>query len=471
MASSTNAVRRISVSLAAILAVSPAPAVAQSIAVQLRNLDGSAPVAGVVVTLVDTGGTTAEERLSDARGQALLSAKAAGMYRIRVSRIGLPQYTSEPVLLAKFERKDVPLWLPSSPAPGRPTTALNDGSRCYMGDRGQAGADLWSATMLAFRASELSASATNRRTTVRSWSRWVPADGARFTRDTVFAEEAAMPFAGIDPADLSANGWIQPNDRGETTYYWPDARLLLSGEFAAAHCFALVLGQSARSGLAGIRFVTARGRRLPDIEGIAWVDAEKAELRVLEFRYVNVRLPWGHSGGQVEFGRLPSGRWAVTRWSMQAPVFEEYESMSQGAQGPAATRRARLLGRNEFGGTVSVTVDAPTRVDAPAPRAVPPTRPDPPTRVDLGRASLNGFVLDSAASQPLREVQVSVFGERLRASTDDRGAFYFEDVPAGTVDLEFLVTSPSGAVVREQRRVTIERKTSMTIVVRIPMQH
>ncbi len=53
-----------------------------------------------------------------------------------------------------------------------------------------------------------------------------------------------------------------------------------------------------------------------DIRGTLWLDARTGELRNVEYEYTG--LPDGSrrspSGGRVEFRRLPSGAWIVSRW-------------------------------------------------------------------------------------------------------------------------------------------------------------
>jgi hypothetical protein len=66
-------------------------------------------------------------------------------------------------------------------------------------------------------------------------------------------------------------------------------------------------------------FTPARPRvEVKDIVGTFWVDRASGELRWLEYRYTNVTAAAEHAGvgGRVEFLRLKSGEWFVSRWNI-----------------------------------------------------------------------------------------------------------------------------------------------------------
>src|SRR5262249_53043076 len=115
------------------------------------------------------------------------------------------------------------------------------------------------------------------------------------------------------------------SDTSGTTYYAPDAEVLLSDFFAAAHCFHLVEPPRSAgvSSLIGVAFQPLRDRPvLHDIDGTLWLDRTSAELRTLEFRYTGLPdyVAPANPGGKVEFLRLSDGGWLVSRWSVRMPV-------------------------------------------------------------------------------------------------------------------------------------------------------
>ena len=125
------------------------------------------------------------------------------------------------------------------------------------------------------------------------------------------------------------------------TYYAPDEAVLLSDQFAATHCFQVVRNNE-RPGQVGIEFKPVRGRPVPDVAGILWVDESTAELRELIFRFVNAGLlERFKGGGHARFRRVPSGSWIVDDWAIRGPVLEKARD---------AFRDLKLTGYVEDGG-------------------------------------------------------------------------------------------------------------------------
>src|SRR5439155_23469679 len=52
----------------------------------------------------------------------------------------------------------------------------------------------------------------------------------------------SRPFASVSPAELSKKGYVTSDTTGDWTFLAADASVLLSEEFAADHCFAIVSG-------------------------------------------------------------------------------------------------------------------------------------------------------------------------------------------------------------------------------------
>jgi hypothetical protein len=81
-----------------------------------------------------------------------------------------------------------------------------------------------------------------------------------------------------------------------------------------------------------------------DIRGVLWLDRQTAELRTLDYSYVNVPpiVESGHAGGHVEFLRLPDGSWTVSRWSIRYPMIAtRMERVQSEIPGVGSTDRAR----------------------------------------------------------------------------------------------------------------------------------
>src|SRR5262249_2262313 len=123
------------------------------------------------------------------------------------------------------------------------------------------------------------------------------------------------------PADELADKGYVASDNSGTTYYAPDADVLLSDSFASTHCFRLA-ASAADDHVIGVVFSPGRSHRdAHDIEGVLWLDRKSAELETLEFEYTNLPdfVQSSHPGGRVEFLRLSDGNWFVSRWSVRMP--------------------------------------------------------------------------------------------------------------------------------------------------------
>ena len=155
------------------------------------------------------------------------------------------------------------------------------------------------------------------------------------------------PFRAIPTRDLVLGGFVQEPE-GQVAYYAPDADVLLSDAFVRRHCFRLVRGQGESAGLLGLSFEALPQSRLPDIEGVMWLDPADAELRWLDYTYVNLASSIDQEGlgGMVEFASLPSGAWIIRSWWIRVPVVEWIPAQRQ------RPGRYRLTGINEGGGQV-----------------------------------------------------------------------------------------------------------------------
>jgi hypothetical protein len=172
---------------------------------------------------------------------------------------------------------------------------------------------------------------------------------------------AHKPFVPVDPERLATVGFVE-RDGEAVLYAAPDADVLLSDRFLEQHCFRLRSTGAPGPGLIGLAFEPMRGRRVPDVQGVLWVDRASAELRLLEFQYTRapVRGPRGVPGGRMEFERLPDGRWITSAWVIRMPV----------PLGPGVTAV------REVGGTVQKP-DTPAA--APLPADATPAAPTAPS--------------------------------------------------------------------------------------------
>ena len=386
---------------------------AQTVSGTVVNEAGGAPVRGALVSLLDAAGKRVGSALTDAQGAFALRAPAAGEFRVRAERVGMSSAASEPLPLAAGEARVLRLAT-------RSVAVMLEGIQVQAGDRGcvvspGAGAStaaLWDEARKALDAAEFTREQKASVFAIRRYRRVL--DPERFTVRQAEEDSAtgryASPFTALPAEDLASGGYVRT--RGdETLFFPPDASVLLSETFLDQHCFRVRRGRGENAGQVGLEFEPVRGRTLPDVRGVLWLDAANAELRTLDYAFTGVKLgsdatPWG---GRVHFDRLPSGGWIVRRWSLRMPQMGR----------PVARADLGLMGRSgapvlvavvEVGGEV-------TRVDeaAAAPR----------------RAAVAGVVWDSTRAAGVAGARVFLDGTSHAALTGADGRFRIEQVPEG----------------------------------------
>lgn len=172
--------------------------------------------------------------------------------------------------------------------------------------------------------------------------------------------------------------------------------------------------------LIGLGFRPVRDRRVPEIRGVLWVDRGSAELRHLEFEYVDVPVPVRVSGlgGRLEFERLASGAWIIRDWYIRIPhrVLIERRVGYQ-----RVTQRDSLIGFIDQGGIVRARGDASIALGEAAARTV---------RTTMRVVSLRGRVV-SPDGEPLEGARIVVDGLDSALVTDRAGMFTVADRSPG----------------------------------------
>jgi hypothetical protein len=253
-------------------------------------------------------------------------------------------------------------------------------------------------------------------------------------------------YESVPASDLEENGYVRPDGTG-WMYYAPDAEVLLSDTFLDTHCFQLRRGTGENAGSVGLAFQPVRDGKLPDIQGVLWLDGKSAELRYLEFEYI--RLPRRHgrrdAGGRVDFRRLPAGAWIVSHWRIRVPMAAVKESVGQGQ-----TVRLEARGpRREFGGEVTSVED--------------PRAPEPSTALGVVGGRVTAPDLESLPAG----LQVYLSGTVYRADVDSRGSFRIPDVPAGRYTA--TLTDPRIAALGfPAPHATVDVESGSVALVRLP---
>jgi hypothetical protein len=382
------------------------------------------PVPGVVVFMVDTSSTVVARGLTGERGEFRVAAARAGTYRLRTMRIGYRPMTSDPIvlLLGGESEKRVAI---SSAQLTLDTVRVTDRNSCHVAND-QAAASTYAAldqARTALSAAQLTLSGRNIRATTAAYDRTLDADGKRVIKQSSGTTTAyvTQPWRAISPDSAHRAGFIFIADDGSTTYFAPSIDVLLSNVFVEDHCFRLVADRK-ESDLVGVAFEPSSERtKIAEVRGTLWIDRKTAELRRLDYRYVN--LPQerdnGDPGGEVTFARLKNGGWVMSRWDIRMPVLErQFRDEALGGN------RVRLAAVQLAGGEIQLVTRANGSVLD--------------TLWSRPGLTLVGFVLDSARGTPIPNAHVDLSGAARSGVTDGDGRFSIHDVLPGTYTVETL---------------------------------
>ncbi len=273
---------------------------------------------GALVALVDNGQRVVAEGVITQDGTRVLTAPA-GSYRVRVRRIGFVPFLSEPITVPHSQELTLSI---ESPRVMLQSVVVTSRSACGAIDPNDRSLSLvWEEISKALRVSQLSTRDFEGIDRFFVYRSHLNAKRAVVRSDTTFYKQGnRKPFQVPNPAVIALEGYVLGDARSGWTYFAPDETILLSEHFARTHCFQVV-GDPNRPEQIGIAFKPARGRNVPEIAGILWVDRGNAELREVTFQFVNSRVfeEFG-AGGYTKFMRVPSGAWIVDDWALRAPL-------------------------------------------------------------------------------------------------------------------------------------------------------
>jgi hypothetical protein len=452
----TEGLRRAVVHLAGLLfaaaaTVLPAELPAQLVRGVVREAGTRTPLGGVVVSIHPAPGrgnpvTTLVATLSNAQGEYALSPNDTGHFVVSAKRIGVRQFRSEPISLARgathlldITVEGLRYALPVVTVSG--ATPCRDDRR----DRDRIGA-LWEEARAALTASELSLRDRLVSTSMMRYERVLDPRSLNIRSETRITTRGVTQRAFVSwPAEsLAVHGFARVLPSGMIEYFAPDELVLLSDDFVRDHCFGVAQQQAA--GEVGITFEPVAGQRKADVEGTLWMDARTFELKRLEFRYTNFPLPVRDRrvGGEVHFARLASGAWHVSRWFMRVPQVEMRSDVTPVAGNRRVVNETPIIAAlSEVGG------QAMPEGATPAP----------------SRTVLTGRVVDSSGA-PLGGGKVALAGLPFQADVRADGSFRLATIPAGRHTL--LGTHPDydrlGLFAAEQQLTIVEGGESITLL-------
>lgn len=301
----------------------------------LRRADLEAPSKGTLVVAT---------RLSDGHLIARTVTGERGTWRLRLTtdsiviralRIGYAQHVLGTVRLAAGERIELSTVLPARTVtlPERRTSA---DSRCRVRpDSASLVAQLFHEARTALAASQLVSLDGPVRSRVRVANEvWRHDEKERL--EASYGEHVSnslRPYGSASVDSLLEHGFVtrlverfagfKHAQETAVDYRVPSVDLLVDDRFLANYCLHLAKARDDRPNWIGVGFRPARAnRRLTLIEGTLWLDRRTSELQRLEFGYAGLE---GNElaiapGGWLEFTRLETGLWLVSRYGLRMPA-------------------------------------------------------------------------------------------------------------------------------------------------------
>lgn len=321
------------------------------------------PVSGVLLSVVDEQGTTVAQALSDDRGSYEVRLPGPGSFVLDAKRIGVRRVTLPALTLGQGEARRIDIAVEPLPAVLTSVRITGRTSCVRNPNTNERTAALWDDAHAALTAAVLTRRLTGASDTVLRYVRKIDIYTGRVLFEDRRRVSTALdrPFRSLPADELSDSGYVRVNADGSTSYFAPDADVLLSEPFLEDHCFRLRQGIGERTGFVGLAFEPIPKRKTPDIKGVLWMDAKTAELRTVEFSYTwlpNDERP-SDFGGTVSFFRMPGGRWIVRSWRIRMPEFglERYAQSYDGRLiSLGRTRTPHVVRIAEEGGAVPLDV-------------------------------------------------------------------------------------------------------------------
>jgi len=376
----------------------------------------SAAVSGVIVLLIDASGSVVGRALTNDAGEFRVAAEGAGNFWLRTLRIGFRPVISDPIHLESGQEvsrrivvSGVPFSLDTVRVVGRNYCRLNS-------DSASATYAIWEQVRAALTAAQVTSRSRAFAVTLVAYDRVTDGGGKRVRREaaTLKSGFTTRPWYSVPADSLRRFGYVLFEPTGARTYYAPDLDVLISDIFLDDHCFGL--SSSRDPARLGVAFrPTDQRSEIPEIRGTVWLDRKTAELRSLEFEYVNFARgsEEGRAGGEIEFARLKNNAWAISRWNIRMPAVTQRFTEVSGVPGMPAKPQYRVAEIKITGGELVLVSRGTDTLFAGTP------------------LTLAGIVEDSTTGAIVSGAQVQLAGAPIVATADERGRFELTPVLPG----------------------------------------
>lgn len=316
---STSAIR---IGVPALCVFLAATAGAQSLRGRVTLGPTAVPAVGVVITATDSAGRFVGRTLTTDGGSYHLTWSQPMHVRLRVVRIGYRPFDTPMLRIGPDSSVVYDIVVPEIRVV-LDTVRVRGKSICQESRDGSRAFDAWQQARSGMIASLVTRDARTLSFTLVRQHRVTNPGRRRILRQTAWTLSGASAKPWISPSadSLAEHGYIHDAPDGGAIYFAPDLDVLVSDRFAADHCIRLTEGSDAS--LLGVAFepVTTSGQRA-GLAGVFWLHRLTSELRSVDFRYTNVSLAQERAGagGVLEFLRLPTGQWYISRWAIEMPT-------------------------------------------------------------------------------------------------------------------------------------------------------
>ncbi len=298
----------------------PANAAAQSLRGAVLHEGSLEPVSLALVLLLDADDRVIASRLTNDQGRFTIRVQGEeAPVRIRAERIGLGVVTLDLNDHDESERLQLLMPVAAIPIEGIAVEAVD---QCPADPRDEDLAQAWARFRPLLESLQYIDPDRPRRFEVEYSETKLSSTGdevARMLTDTVFTSKA-VPFETAEPAVLMSDGFVVEESETRVMYYAPDARVLLSPEFIASHCYRLPETQE-RQGYLEIEYAPRSQEGEGDIQGVLALPLDQGRLPVIEYTFTS--HPWRYRpdprlGGFVELAPTDVG-WVVSQWELRVP--------------------------------------------------------------------------------------------------------------------------------------------------------
>lgn len=406
---------------------------AQSISGRVTDRVSGIPVAGVVVSALDSSGVPLARSVTDSASGYRITV-TPGMTRLNFRRIG---YLPADVALRDTVAGRIDVTLSRLPVQLPPVTSTIL-AQCDAKANQPEVLSLWEETRSGMLTSIVARESKAGYTSVLAYQMGFKGDDElpRVVERIELPPGVSHPFGtGAEPAMLQKTGYLVREGFAEV-FIAPDDRVLFDETFRTSHCFTIdeprTSAPAAPDSLIGIRFSSGKGSKIVGVEGTVWLRRDPLDLVLVEYEYTNISkaMQRVHPGGSIRFRRMPNGITMIAEWRIRGAFEETSRTPMRVPFGRAANRG--FPQRQVRGGTARSTSATASELGAVIEMM---QWPDAPPYV-ASLATVSGVLLDRYSKKPLPNTPIRFYNTPFVTTTDSTGAFNFLDVLPGMYQLE-----------------------------------